>query len=52
MTRTASRAEDLNDVTWQWYRGRSLITSANAGAGTLMSTYTPEAGTLAAYCGL
>ena len=33
-----------NTVTWQWYRGNSPITMANAGANTDMSTYTPTAG--------
>ena len=31
-------------VTWQWYRGGSPITSANNGAGTLMSSYIPAPG--------
>ena len=36
--------ETANTVTWQWYRGRSLISSATAGAGTIMSSYTPTPG--------
>ena len=33
--------QNQTDVTWQWYRGSSLITSANDGGGTLTSSYTP-----------
>ena len=31
-------------VTWRWYRGSSPITSATAGAGAVMSSYTPTTG--------
>ena len=34
--------QDLSDVTWQWYRGSSPITSANNGGGTLTSSYGPK----------
>ena len=36
--------QDLSDVTWQWYRGSSVIAGATAGARTLMSSYIPTTG--------
>ena len=35
---------DNNSITWQWYRGSSLIVNAIDGAITLTSMYTPAAG--------
>ena len=35
---------DADSVSWQWYRGSSPITSADNGAGTLRSSYTPATG--------
>ena len=34
----------ITTVTWQWYRGSSPISSADNGAGTLTSSYTPATG--------
>ena len=34
----------LPSITWQWYRGSSVIAGATAGAGTVMSSYTPTTG--------
>ena len=36
--------QDVNTITWQWYRGSSPISDANAGANTITSTYEPDAG--------
>ena len=36
--------EDVNTVTWQWYRGNSPISGADNGVNTVTSTYTPAAG--------
>ena len=36
--------ETASTVTWQWYRGSSPISGATNGAGTVSSTYTPDAG--------
>ena len=35
---------DNDSITWQWYRGSSLIVNAIDGATTLTSMYTPAAG--------
>ena len=40
MTRTV---EDVNTITWQWYRGSNPITGANEGENSITSMYTARA---------
>ena len=38
--------QEVNTITWQWYRGSSSITDANNGQNNTVSMYTPVAGDL------